>query len=280
MPITCPNCGAELPDDAVFCDQCGASLGSIGASVVAPAPAPVVAMPREENVCPQCGAPTIPGEAFCDNCGASLAAPAVAAPTAVQVVEEEPMAAVKPAEPVASWPGLIQCPSCGADNLPGSNFCSNCGIRMTVAKAEAPSVPAAQDLLVSPPGPELEMEVEVEAGVEREIPASTGVRRFIVRDTGAEILLPSGDGEYILGREDPISDVFPDVDLNPYQGEHYGVSRRHAKLVIEAGLVFVEDLDSTNFTFVERKKLQPHTPTALSSGDDVRLGKLVMTYLE
>jgi ribosomal protein L32 len=277
MPITCPNCGAELPDDAVFCDQCGASLGSSGAPAVAAAPAPA-AMPVAENVCPQCGAPTIPGEAFCDNCGASLAQPAVVTPAAAPAVEK---AAPLPVAPAAGAPALIQCPSCGADNLPGSTFCSNCGIRMIAVEvgAAVPPAPAPEETLVSEPAPEI-IAAEEEAAVGREIPPSTGVRRFIVRDTGAEIVLPSADGEYILGREDPISGVFPEIDLNPYQGEHYGVSRRHAKLIIDAGLAFIEDLDSTNFTFVDRKKLPPRTPTALSSGDDVRLGKLVLTYLE
>jgi ribosomal protein L32 len=278
MPITCPNCSAELPDDAVFCDQCGASLGSSGVSAVTPAPA-AAALPLAENVCPQCGAPTIPGEAFCDNCGASLAEPAVAVatPAAVQAADEEPPVAVAPA---AGAPALTQCPSCGADNLPGSTFCSNCGIRMTAPEVEAvaPPAPAPEETLVSEP--EELVAAEEEPAVEQEVPPSTGVRRFIVRDTGAEIVLPSADGEYIIGREDPISGVFPEIDLNPYQGEHYGVSRRHAKLIIDAGLAFIEDLDSTNFTFVDRKKLPPRTPTALSSGDDVRFGKLVLTYLE
>ena len=67
--------------------------------------------------------------------------------------------------------------------------------------------------------------------------------------------------------------------MNPHDGEFHGVSRRHAKLIIDAGLVFIEDLDSTNFTFVDRQKLAPNTPTALSNGDEVRIGKLVMTYL-
>jgi predicted amidophosphoribosyltransferase len=275
MPITCPNCGAELPEDAVFCDQCGASLGSSGAPAVTPAPA-AAAVPMAESVCPQCGAPTIPGEAFCDNCGASLSEPAVAMPAPVQAVEEEPAV---PAAPAAGVPALIQCPSCGADNLPGSTFCSNCGIRITEAEMEpAPVAAAAEETAVSEP--EVAVAAEEEPAAEREIPPSTGVRRFIVRDTGAEIVLPSADGEYIIGREDPISGVFPEIDMNPYQGEHFGVSRRHAKLIIDAGLAFIEDLDSTNFTFVDRKKLPPRTPTALSSGDDVRLGKLVLTYLE
>ncbi len=280
MAITCPNCKADLPDDAVFCDQCGASLGS-----AAPSPAPAVAAPAPvgEEVCPQCGASTIPGEAFCDHCGASLAEPQVSAAPPAPV---EPVAVPAPAE---ARPDLAQCPGCGAENLPDSKFCANCGIVME-AVAEEPSAAELE------PAPEPEPVIEAETVVEKEPqpvaeappqvaaipepPVPIGRARFIVRDSGAEITLPTAEGEYIIGREDPVSGVFPTVDMNPHDGENLGVSRRHAQLTVEAGIYFIQDLDSTNFTFLDRKKLAPFTPAALSNGDEVRLDKLVMTFLE
>ncbi len=274
MAITCPNCNADLPDDAVFCDQCGASLGS---SAPSPAPAAASPAPVGEELCPQCGASTIPGEAFCDSCGASLAEPQVSAAPPI-VVEPEPVAA-----PVEARPDLVQCPACGAENLPDSRFCANCGIVME---------PVVEEELPEPePEPEPEPAEEAETLVEEtpepvaeeaipEAPAPIGRARFIVRDSGAEITLPTAEGEYIIGREDPVSGVFPTVDMNPHDGENLGVSRRHAQLSVDAGLYFIQDLDSTNYTFLDRKKLAPFTPAALSNGDEVRLGKLVMTFLE
>ncbi len=115
MAIVCPSCNVDLPDDAVFCDQCGASLDSS-----APGPAPALAMaspaPAGADVCPQCHVPTIPGEAFCDNCGASLAAPQIAESTP-PVTEPEPVPAPSPAAL-----DLIQCPACGADICPTASF--------------------------------------------------------------------------------------------------------------------------------------------------------------
>ncbi len=108
MAIVCPNCSADLPEDAVFCDQCGTSL-----STNAPGPTPV-----DEGVCPQCGTPTIPGEAFCDSCGATLAEPAIATPPPASVTDSTP----EPAPSAPALPDLIPCPSCGADNLPESRF--------------------------------------------------------------------------------------------------------------------------------------------------------------
>ncbi len=268
MAIVCPNCSADLPEDAVFCDQCGTSL-----STNAPGPTPV-----DEGVCPQCGTPTIPGEAFCDSCGASLAEPAIA--TAPPASVTDPTPEPEPAPSAPALPDLTLCPSCGADNLPESRFCSNCGIDMQEAAEAKALMPAAEAEMAPEPEGEPAPAMEAEPATEAEPPGPTGQPRLIVRDTGAEIVLPTAEGDYIVGREDPVSGIFPEIDLNAHEGEHHGVSRRHAQLTIQAGMVFVEDLDSTNFTFVNRKKLAPRAPTALSNGDEVRLGRLIMTFLE
>jgi pSer/pThr/pTyr-binding forkhead associated (FHA) protein len=42
--------------------------------------------------------------------------------------------------------------------------------------------------------------------------------------------------------------------------------------------VFVEDLRSTNFTFLNKDKLPPGELHELSDGDELRLGGLVLTY--
>lgn len=268
MAIVCPNCSADLPEDAVFCDQCGTSL-----STIAPG-----STPADEGVCPQCGTPTIPGEAFCDGCGASLAEPAIA--TAPPASATDPTPEPEPAPGAPALADLAPCPSCGADNLPESRFCSNCGIDMQETAEAKALMPVAEAEMAQEPEGEPAPAMEAEPVTEAEPPGPTGQPRLIVRDTGAEIVLPTAEGDYIVGREDPVSGIFPEIDLNAHEGEHHGVSRRHAQLTIQAGMVFVEDLDSTNFTFVNRQKLAPHTPTALSNGDEVRLGRLIMTFLD
>ena len=87
---------------------------------------------------------------------------------------------------------------------------------------------------------------------------------------GQEERFSVAEDEVLIGRLSESQIVL----TNPY------ISRRHAKLIIDAGLVFIQDLDSTNFSFVDRQKLAPDTPVALSHGTEVRLGKLVMTFLE
>ncbi|MGA7730653.1 MAG: zinc-ribbon domain-containing protein, partial [Chloroflexia bacterium] len=71
-------------------------------------------------------------------------------------------------------------------------------------------------------------------------PAASGARLILI-STGAEMALPEQE-EITVGREDPSSGIFPDVDLTPHGGEDGGVSRRHARLLHVGGDYFVEDL--------------------------------------
>jgi pSer/pThr/pTyr-binding forkhead associated (FHA) protein len=89
--------------------------------------------------------------------------------------------------------------------------------------------------------------------------------------------LPAG-AEINIGREDPVSDIYPEVDLTPHGGEEGGVSRLHAKITVEGGKFFLEDLDSTNFTFVNKQKLTPKVRQPLNDGDEVRCGRVNLTF--
>jgi pSer/pThr/pTyr-binding forkhead associated (FHA) protein len=70
-----------------------------------------------------------------------------------------------------------------------------------------------------------------------------------------------------LGRLDPASDVFPEIDLTNDNGLEKGVSRRHARILKREGTVVVEDLGSINGTFINGKRLAPYLPEVLHNGD-------------
>lgn len=97
----------------------------------------------------------------------------------------------------------------------------------------------------------------------------------MVAASGAEIPLPRKE-EIIVGREDPVSGIYPDVDLTPHGGEDGGVSRRHARIVVEGGNTYVVDLDSTNFTFVNKQKVAPGTRQQVQPGDEIRFGRVAV----
>jgi pSer/pThr/pTyr-binding forkhead associated (FHA) protein len=81
-----------------------------------------------------------------------------------------------------------------------------------------------------------------------------------------------------IGREDPVSQVFPDIDLTDYGGDEGGVSRMHARITQQGGQFYIEDLDSTNYTFVNQQRLQPRQPHPLQDEDEVRFGRVKATF--
>lgn len=57
-----------------------------------------------------------------------------------------------------------------------------------------------------------------------------------------------------------------------------GVSRMHAKFSRAEGKIYVTDLNSTNGTFKNGLRLQPHDSEVIEPGDEIRLGKLNFIY--
>ncbi len=346
---TCPNCGNETGETAVFCDQCGTRLAQPEVAVAEPAPAPA----GGSVICPACGAGNVPGEAFCDYCGTPLEPPVpgvevvpelepVSTEAELEVAPAAPEAAVEEAaekeaatveeptaepavaaeepppaeEPLVPTPATVEeklvCPACGVDVLPGEAFCANCGaslaqppvspepdleVEQEVA-AEPVAAPPPAPVPVGPPacpacGTEYEPgdafcsacgfafsappppePVTETAGAPAAMPVTAGPR-LVLADSGAEIPLPAGE-EILVGREDPVSGLYPDIDLTPHGGEQGGVSRRHARLILEGGSYFVEDLDSTNFTFVNKQKLTAKVRQPVRDGDEIRFGRIVV----
>ncbi len=93
----------------------------------------------------------------------------------------------------------------------------------------------------------------------------------------ATIPVPSRP-ELIVGRSDPQSNSYPDVDLNPYGGLELGVSRRHFRLKREGDQLYVEDLGSMNGVVVNGQKLPPYTLHPLRAGDRILLGKMELRF--
>ncbi|MGD8398796.1 MAG: FHA domain-containing protein, partial [Anaerolineae bacterium] len=60
-------------------------------------------------------------------------------------------------------------------------------------------------------------------------------------------------------------------------GIEQGISRRHARISARGNQVFLEDLNSLNGTFLNATRLVPDLPYPVKDGDQVQLGKLVMT---
>lgn len=100
--------------------------------------------------------------------------------------------------------------------------------------------------------------------------------RLKVTASGDEIMLAADRPELIIGRSH--KEVSPDIDLGPYGGSQAGVSRRHSRLVQIAREWFIEDLNSTNGTFVNGVRLRPQQTVVLKNGDIVRCGQVELEF--
>ena len=82
--------------------------------------------------------------------------------------------------------------------------------------------------------------------------------------------------ENLIGRRDPMSNIFPEVDLSKYDPQTK-ISRRHAKIWRDGTAFMIEDLGSSNGTMVEATasnvfRLPAHQPYKLASGDRIKIG--------
>ena len=83
----------------------------------------------------------------------------------------------------------------------------------------------------------------------------------------------------LLGRTDPHSNIFPEIDLSRFDPETK-VSRRHARIWLEGDTFLVEDLGSVNGTVInDSVRLAPRQPRVLDSGDKLRVGETTLHFL-
>jgi len=275
MPI-CTNCGAQQPDGAAFCDECGTKLGEANPSPTLSAFAnkPQFTPTAVVTTCHVCGTSTVPGEAYCDNCGAALGLASPAPPPQTAAPAPPPTVIA----PTPAQTGAPACSNCGALLGSGSNFCDMCGTLVsTPAPAVVPAPPLAATIVspaVSAPPPP----VPAPAPVERYSPGAVIQGYLVVQSTNATISFPPGRTEITIGREDPVSNVFPEVDLTDHGGDEGGVSRQHARILLQGSQIFMQDLNSTNYTHVNQQRVSPGQSFPLGDGDEIRLGRVKLNF--
>jgi pSer/pThr/pTyr-binding forkhead associated (FHA) protein len=102
--------------------------------------------------------------------------------------------------------------------------------------------------------------------------------RLVVQGSNATLPFPPGRDQIIIGREDPVSGIYPDIDLTDHGGDEGGVSRQHAQITTQSGQFYIEDLKSSNYTFVNRQKILPGQRQPLNNGDEIQLGAVKLTF--
>ncbi len=146
----------------------------------------------------------------------------------------------------------VYCGFCGGRIAADDVFCAHCGARQPQA-----GIAASASLRASHPTAKL-----VVAGT-TELDSS-----FILQKDNN-----------LVGRTDPHSNIFPEIDLSRFDSETK-VSRRHARIWREGDTFLVEDLDSVNGTVInDSVRLAPRQPRVLESGDKLRLGETTLHFL-
>ena len=206
-------------------------------------------------VCPN--GHTSGAEDFCDTCGAKIdlenqpeaaAAPEAAVGAGSSAEGESGSAAV-------AAPEQQVCPNCAAPNTPDALFCEACGYDFTTGALPRGASPragqASSDGAAAAGGtpgsiaPAIPLEWVAEVWVdpqwyavqEAEEPMPSPGLPAVVGLTARSLL---------IGRVSPSRNIHPDIDCT----SDTGVSRRHAQLTTDGQRWFVEDLGSSNGTFV------------------------------
>ncbi|CAN5555228.1 hypothetical protein BH10ACI3_BH10ACI3_00570 [soil metagenome] len=152
----------------------------------------------------------------------------------------------------------VFCGFCGQRIVATDLFCAFCGAQQPIAQQ----------------------------GVHAEIYPRSGATAKLVIDGTSELDAPAyalEKNENLLGRRDPQSNIFPEVDLSKWDPQTK-ISRRHARIWREGGSFMVEDLGSSNGTILiagshDTMRLLPRQPHPLANGDRLRLGDTTLHFL-
>jgi serine/threonine-protein kinase len=88
---------------------------------------------------------------------------------------------------------------------------------------------------------------------------------------------PQNQSELVVGRA--YKKHQPDIDLGQYGGVEAGVSRKHGRFLRKSDQWYVEDLGSTNGTFVNGSRIPANQLTAVERGDKIRFGQIELEFL-
>lgn len=257
----CPSCKAEIKPGVAFCPKCGASTFQGTASQPAqpaPAPAPVPRPPVPVYTPPRPQTPTSTPPA--------PAAPTVAAEPYVPPTPQEPPVVPQPA--VTLIPGKAR-----PATPPQSPKAPPVPVYIPPKPVQPPTVAASPQTPASPPPPTQTIKARPASQQAADPHVPWGTLTFA---SGAQVALT---GERILvGRYDhDLGGVQPEVDLGTMEGADT-VSRGHATLEHIGSTYQLTDLNSTNLSRINGKRLEPGVPTPISDGDALQFGKIGCTF--
>lgn len=246
--IVCPNCNHQNPDGAVQCEAC-----------YTPLPATMS--------CPNCGTAVQTDASFCGQCGYNLrtaASPQPAAsafkpvsepsPDSPAVPDLLPLDPLVPPDPLVAPPIPISGPPAVLESAPASE-----------PVPVVPSVPISSQPAVmpeaNPPG-------AGQSNSTTQLQQQTA--RLLHLQTSASLELPQSLTVIHIGK--PNDRIPPDIDVSGFPDSEI-VSRIHADIRLEGDAYYLEDVGSSNGTYINNVPLPMGNRHRLRPGDRIALGK-------
>lgn len=232
--IVCPNCNHQNPDGAVQCEACYTPLPAMTA-------------------CPNCGASVQTDASFCGQCGFNLKS--VAAEILAEPIQEFP------AGDLSSLPGLA---------VPDLELPPNVIVSPPVAQPDP--MPAASLAALVPPTaqPDATGDATPPIPLESHTQIQYQVARLLHVQTNTILEVPTTLGVIHIGK--PNDRIPPDIDVSGFPNSEI-VSRIHADIRVEGDAYFIEDVGSSNGTYINNLPLSMGNRHRLRSGDRIALGK-------
>ena len=284
--ITCPNCNHQNPEGALQCEACYTPLPAM-------------------MECPACGTPVQANASFCGQCGSDLRSLSAGATSAsAEASNASSDAANVEAAAVAAVPeSTLKTQNFLAENelaaSTGSYIISNEVSPESAASSEGapdfelPDLVAPEPLLIPEPlgkdaaeanQPESQASQTEESMLtppastspvpQQAPPAATQLQTLSARlrqvQTNTIIEIPRQLSIVRIGK--PNEQTPPDIDVSGFPDSEV-VSRVHANLRVEGDVYYIEDVGSSNGTYINGLPLAAGNRHRLRPGDRIALGK-------
>lgn len=279
--IRCYHCGTDNLDGSEYCDECGTKLTAASSPRSAFAPPPSFQPPLSSQMTSQASSAQVP------------VPPPPPAFTREAITPKPATPYTPPPPPVFHPPQSMAQPPVQASVPPVAPKVVPPAIAQTSVQVPPPVVTAIDsttqttnfngptgDLRGTPFHPDSGQQPSMSA---QPFPNSAipAVRAKLIIQRGGKVgkEFPLVGTDAMIGRWDADGGIFPDVDLDQDDPEAK-VSRRHARIQFLNNQYLIEDLGSTNGTFVNRgPRLLPGIKQPLNNGDEIIVGKTFLKFI-
>ncbi|MBE9063853.1 FHA domain-containing protein [cf. Phormidesmis sp. LEGE 11477] len=287
--ITCPNCNHQNPEGALQCEACYTPLPAL-------------------TTCPQCQAPIQSDASFCGQCGNDLRSSAAEQTQGLSAPDTEANASgvsnLKTNGSATNSPEPVTAAANSSPDQPSSESFSEFSQSIdfdesvdfgdfesstdpTVGPTTGPATESATEQTVGSVA-ELTTEPATESATESasKVPLSAiptapmpSMPATRIQPVGAalkhvqtetSIAVPSQLSVVRIGK--PNEHTQPNIDISGFPNSEI-VSRVHANLLVEGDVYYLEDMGSSNGTYINGLPLPPGNRYRLNAGDRIAFGK-------